>query len=121
VLNIAGILGMRAALDFFEAQRLETISARLLELKAHLGPRLKALGFHIFGPECGAPAATSITTFRHERAGSTALFAALEKAGVVASLRHDRSGRDYLRFSPHCYNTEEELDRALGVLRTAIV
>jgi selenocysteine lyase/cysteine desulfurase len=44
------------------------------------------------------------------------LFAQLEKADVTCSLRHDREGRDYLRFSPHFYNTEAELDAALAVL-----
>ncbi|MEI9893898.1 MAG: aminotransferase class V-fold PLP-dependent enzyme [Chthoniobacter sp.] len=120
VLNIAGVLGMRAALDFFHQQGLDTIAARLLELKAHLIPRLQDLGFHLLGPDTGHPAASSITTFRHERASSTALFAALEKAKVIASLRHDREGRDYLRFSPHCYNTEAELDTAVEVLRAAL-
>ncbi|MDR3404335.1 MAG: aminotransferase class V-fold PLP-dependent enzyme [Chthoniobacter sp.] len=120
VLNIAGILGMRAALDFFHQHGVDTIAARLLELKAHLVPRLKALGFHLLGPDLGHPAASSITTFHHERVGSAALFAVLEKAKIIASLRYDREGRDYLRFSPHCYNTEAELDTALEVLRAAL-
>ena len=77
------------------------------------------LGFQILGPREGANA-SSITTFRHERASSTALFAALEKADVVASLRHDREGRDYLRFSPHCYNSEKEIDTAVDVIRAAL-
>ena len=59
-------------------------------------------------------------TFRHETASSAALFAALEKANVVCSLRHDREGRDYLRFSPHFYNTEVEIDSAIRVLREAL-
>jgi cysteine desulfurase / selenocysteine lyase len=121
VLNIAGILGMRAALDFFHTQGVETIAGRLLELKAYLLPRLAELGFHILGPASVGPTATSITTFRHGHASSAALFAALEKARVIASLRHDREGRDYLRFSPHCYNTEAELDAVLEVLRTTLV
>jgi selenocysteine lyase/cysteine desulfurase len=79
---------------------------------------LEALGFRILGPGTGSPAASGITTFRHETASSTALSAALEKARVIASLRHARAGRDYLRFSPHCYNTEAELDAAIEVLRT---
>jgi selenocysteine lyase/cysteine desulfurase len=120
VLNISGILGMRAALDFFHRHGLDTITTRLLELKAHLIPRLRELGFRILGPDSASPAASSITTFRHERTGSAALFAALEKAKIIASLRHDREGRDYLRFSPHCYNTEAELDTALEVLRAAL-
>jgi selenocysteine lyase/cysteine desulfurase len=120
VLNIAGILGMRAALDFFRAKGMETIAGRLLELKAYLTPRLEELGFSILGPGVGSPAATSITTCRHERTSGAALFAALERANVIASLRHDREGREYLRFSPHCYNTEAELDVVLAALRSAM-
>ena len=67
------------------------------------------------------PVATaSITNFRHAIANSAALFVALEKAHVIASLRHDRKGRDYLRFSPHFYNTEAELDRAVEALKAAL-
>lgn len=119
VLNIAGILGMKAALDFLLATGLDAVAARLLELKAHLVRQLDALGFTIHGPRDGANA-SSTTTFRHATASSTALFPALEKAHIVASLRHDREGRDYLRFSPHFYNTEAELDRAVEVLRAAL-
>lgn len=119
VLNIAGTLGMKAALDLILATGLDTVAARLLELKAHLVRQLDALGFVILGPRDG-PNASSTTTFRHPAAGSAALFAALEKAQVIASLRHDREGRDYLRISPHFYNTEAELDRAVEVLRAAL-
>ena len=119
VLNIAGILGMKAALDAFLAHGMDSVAARLLELKAHLVRHLDALGFTILGPREGA-SATSITTFRHPTAGSAALFTELEKAHVVASLRHDREGRDYLRFSPHFYNTEAEIDRAVDALKSAV-
>jgi hypothetical protein len=61
-------------------------------------------------------AASGITTFRREGRSMAELHAKLEKAGVVSSLRHDREGRDYLRFSPHFYNTEAELDTALALL-----
>ena len=118
VLNAAGIYGMKAALELLAGHGLETVAARLLELKAHLVAQLEPLGFQILGPTSG-PAASSITTFRHATASSTALFSALEEAHVVASLRHDREGRDFLRFSPHLYNTEGELDTAVDVLRAA--
>jgi len=116
VLNIGGIYGMSAALEMFAHHGLEAISARLLDLKSHLLGCLDPLGFEVLGHR-GGPAASGTTTFRHREASSTTLFAALEKAGVVASLRHDRAGRDYLRFSPHFYNTEEEIDRAVEVLK----
>ena len=119
VLNVAGVYGLMAALELLASHGLDAIAARLLELKAHLLAQLDALGFEILGPRDG-PAATGITTFRHPRTSCAPLFAALEKAGVIASLRHDREGRDYLRFSPHFYNTEAEIDRAVAALRAAL-
>lgn len=115
-LNVAGILGMQAALEFFLATGVETIATRLLSLKAHLVRQLDELGFNILGPRSGATA-SSITTFRHTQASSTKLFAALQKENVTCSLRYDSAGRDFLRFSPHCYNTEAEIDAAVVVLR----
>jgi selenocysteine lyase/cysteine desulfurase len=36
--------------------------------------------------------------------------------GVQTSLRVDRGGRQYIRVSPHFYNTDAELHRFLGAL-----
>jgi selenocysteine lyase/cysteine desulfurase len=119
VLNIAGIYGMAAALELLLAARMAQVGARLLTLKAHLLAGLDSLGFEVLGPREG-PAASSITTFRHAGADATLLFRALEENRVVASLRHDKAGTEYLRFSPHFYNTEDEVDRALAVLRAAL-
>jgi cysteine desulfurase/selenocysteine lyase len=115
VLNISGIYGMIAAIQLLQGTGMDRVAARLLELKAHLLTRIEPLGFEVLGPREG-PAASSITTFRHPSRSATALHAKLEAAGVIASLRHDREGRDYLRFSPHYYNTEAELDRAVDLL-----
>ncbi len=119
VLNIAGIYGMRAAIELITSHGIDTVAARLLELKAHLLAQIEPLGFRVFGPREGANA-SGITTFRHESASCAKLFVALENAGIVASLRLDREGREHLRFSPHLYNTEVELDRAVEVLRNAL-
>jgi selenocysteine lyase/cysteine desulfurase len=45
-----------------------------------------------------------------------ALYKKLADAGIVASLRSDRKGQNYLRFSPHFYNTDAELNQVLSVL-----
>jgi selenocysteine lyase/cysteine desulfurase len=119
VLNITGIYGMKAAIDLLMGIGSEVVAARLLELKAHLLAQIEPLGFRVLSPREGSTA-SSITTFRHETASSAKLFAALEAARVVASLRRDREGRDYLRFSPHFYNTEAEIETAVEVLRRAL-
>lgn len=116
VLNIAGVYGMMAAIELLLAEGIAQIGERLLALKAYLIGGLDSLGFEVFGPRAGV-AASGSTTFRHPTADAKLLFRALEENRVVASLRHDQAGMDYLRFSPHFYNTEEEIDRALAVLR----
>jgi len=115
VLNIAGIYGMQAALEMFRRFGMRQIAARILELTAHLAAGLRAHGYELHSPAAGATA-SGITTFRHGTRSMSELHAKLEQAGVVSSLRHDREGREYLRFSPHFYNTEAELDTALALL-----
>ncbi|MBU63047.1 MAG: aminotransferase, partial [Opitutae bacterium] len=45
-----------------------------------------------------------------------ALGKTLAAENIVVSVRTERSGRDYLRFSPHFYNTSAELECAVEVL-----
>ena len=115
VLNIPGIYGMRAAIEMFLHHGTERIAARILELTAFLASRLRERGYEMHSPTEG-PNASGITTFRHATRSMAELFGRLEKAGVVCSLRHDREGRDYLRFSPHFYNTEAEMESVLALL-----
>tara|TARA_R110002096_G_scaffold100173_7_gene222002 strand:+ start:10613 stop:11782 length:1170 start_codon:yes stop_codon:yes gene_type:complete len=117
VLNCAGIFGMQAALQMMQAVGLGNISNRLLELKATIVAQLKERGFTIHGKETG-PNASSITTFTHPAKDLEALFNHLTEAGITASFRHDRSGQPFLRFSPHFYNTEAELDRVFQAIDT---
>ncbi len=115
VLNIAGIYGMHAAIAMFLRHGTATIAARILELAAHLSEGLSARGYEIHSPVAG-PAASGIITFRDEKRSMAELHAKLDQASIVCSLRHDREGREYIRFSPHFYNTEAELDTVLALL-----
>jgi selenocysteine lyase/cysteine desulfurase len=119
VLNTAGIYGMKAALELLLGHGLEHVAARLLDLKAYLLAGLDSLGFQLAGPRAGERA-SSTTTFFHESVPAGRLFAALEKQQIIVSMRHDRALREYLRFSPHFYNTEAEIDRALEILARAL-
>jgi len=115
VLNIAGIYGMQAAIAMFLRHGMESVGARILELTAHLAEGLRARGYEIHSPSAG-PTASGIVLCRDQKGSMAELHAKLDQAGVVCSLRHDREGREYLRFSPHFYNTEAELDAALALL-----
>ena len=56
------------------------------------------------------------TTFNHEKEKASVIFEKLNNAGIVSSCRKNREGEEFLRFSPHFYNTEREIDQALEVL-----
>ncbi len=119
VLNIAGAYGMQAAIHLLNEVGIESIAERILALKALIVHELSPLGFVFHGPTCG-PNASGITTFYHPMEASADLFAALERAGITASNRSDRSGRSYIRLSPHFYNTESEVGLVVDTLRDAL-
>ncbi len=116
VLNMAGIIGMKAALEMLSALGIGEISRRLMRLKAHLVSRLGGLGFHILPPTAGGNASSITTAWRDSPPAVEAIAGHLAEHQVTVSPRHDRSGRALLRFSPHFYNTEAEIDRVAGLI-----
>ena len=120
VLNAAGVYGMKASLELLLEVGIDRIASRLIFLKHALLDLLEPLGFEVMGVRAG-PNASGITTVSHPRAPASALMQALEAGGVIASLRHDAQGRDYLRFSPHFYNTVGELVQVASLLEDALI
>jgi len=114
-LNVAGITALGASLEWLLAIGLPAITARVLELTDHLCRRAAAAGMQVFSsrrPE--------------DRSGIVSLI--VPGADVRQLVRHCRSqgivinqraGR--VRVSPHCYNTVEEIDRLVELLRAAVV
>jgi cysteine desulfurase / selenocysteine lyase len=119
VLNTVGVYGMRAALEMLAAAGIERVQERILAVKAALVAPLQGAGFEFLGPVDG-PNASGITTFHHPAREASELFKALEQQNIVASLRFDRAGRQYIRLSPHFYNTLDEAARVAGVLVGAV-
>ncbi len=116
VLNLGPILGMQASLEMILAVGQETVSDRIRALVRRLAAGLIGLGFEAAGPVEG-PRASGILAVAHPRAEMPDLFRHLQENRVTASLRHDRSRRAYLRWSPHFYTTEEEIDLAVSHTR----
>jgi len=116
VLNISGIYGMKAAIGMVMAAGMDKVAARILDLKKYLIDRLQPLGYEIIAPISG-PNASGITTLRHPKASMSKLFHTLEQNNIVVSLRYDRADAEYLRISPHFYNTTAELDRLMQFLK----
>ena len=119
VLNLGPTLGMAASLEMILGVGKERVAARISSLVRTLADSLMELGFEPAGPVEG-PTACGILAVTHPSADLAVLLQKLQDEKVTASLRLDRARRGHLRWSPHFYNTEEELERAVGVVRKAI-
>lgn len=120
VLNIAGMYGMKASLEMLLAAGLGNVRSSILQVRDELQARLRELGFVFLSPDEEDPMRSGIVTCRHPAKDSAELFSKLEKAGIVASLRLLRDGSGWLRFSPHFYNSLEEIGRVVALLRSSI-
>ncbi len=120
VLNVAGILGMKAGLELLLEKGIPQVSAQLLKLKTRLVERLESMGFQFLGPTTGPNASGITTTWREDGDGPSMAKVQehLAAQNIHPSLRFDRAGKAYLRFSPHFYNTEAEMDRVVDAIAT---
>jgi len=114
-MNVMGIFGMKAAIDLLLEIGIPRIAERILTITGRLADGLQELGFCFLGPTAG-PNVSGIVTVSRPGTDMNALFERLTAANIVCSSRQDRQGRQYIRFSPHFYNTEGEVDQVLEVM-----
>jgi cysteine desulfurase / selenocysteine lyase len=123
ILNLPGIIGMVAALRMLLEAGIDNVGARILHLRRVLLEHLRPLGFHLYLDELDLDPATAdrvrtgIVTVTHPTRDLPADFQRLTEAKISVSLRANRAGTQFIRFSPHFYNTEEEIARTMDVLR----
>ncbi len=116
VLNIGPLLGMGAAIDLITQAGLDHVSRRICGLREALAEGLTQRGFQVAGPPPGHELQSGILTVTHASRHLPRLFSALEQQRIILSLRNDRAGREYIRFSPHFYNTQEEIVQVLSAI-----
>jgi len=114
--NLLSVVGLRAALELALEIGPENIGRELLRKRAWLVPALQGKGFTVLNADAKPETASGIVTCFKPGADMGALHAALAEKHIVTSLRVDRSGQRYLRFAPHYYNTDAELQRAVALL-----
>ncbi len=121
--NIAGFVGLGAAVDYLDTLGMEHVEAREAELLAHLDEELARIeGLRIFGT---APDKAAVVSFLIEGAHSHDLATLLDLEGVAV-----RSGQhcahpllQYYGVAATCraslafYNTHEEIERFVAALR----
>lgn len=112
VISLLDTAALAAALELLLEVGVEAIERRVLALAGRLAAGLAAAGFEMVEPWPRSPAESSgIVSFRKPGATAQAVLQDLTAANVVA-----RTHADFVRLSPHFYNTEEEVDRVLDVL-----
>ena len=108
--NYPGILGLGAAVNLLLRADPATVEATVLRLADRLREELPRRGYAlVFTPEAGER--SGIVSFRHPRMVPAEVQARLREAGIIIALRSD-----FLRASPHFYNSEEDLSRLLDAL-----
>ncbi len=114
--NLLGIVGLVAAMELTLELGVENIARELLRKRAKLVPALQAKGYTVLQADAPAENASGIVSFHRPGADLTSLHQKLTDAGIVTSLRGDRSRQQYIRLSPHFYNTDAELERLLELV-----
>jgi selenocysteine lyase/cysteine desulfurase len=112
-MNFAGITGLGASLELLEAAGYAAVGERILFLTDHLCEQAARAGLSVFSSRAEG-----------ERSGIVALDVPglpaseasrrCQAAGIAANVR-----AGHLRVSPHAYNSIDELDRLIDVLREA--
>lgn len=117
-LNYPGICGMAAGIEVLLGVGADAIAARLMHLRGVLVDLLRAKGYAPVLDDCLVPegARSAIVSVYREGTDLAAAAQHLVANDVTVSQRKLRSGQDLLRFSPHFYNTEFELERAVALL-----
>jgi selenocysteine lyase/cysteine desulfurase len=114
--NLLGIVGLVAAMELILELGPRNIAQELLHKRARLVPALQAKGYTVLQADAPHQNGSGIVSFHQPRADLAALHRRLTDAGVVTSLRCDRTGQNYIRLSPHFYNTDAELERLLELV-----
>ena len=109
--NYPGILGMGAAVNLLLRAGPPAIEETVLRLTDRLRDELPRRGYELVCKPMLPSERSGIVSFRHPRMVPAELHARLREAGVIVSLRID-----FLRASPHYYNSDEDLDRLLEAL-----
>jgi len=105
------VFGIDACLDMLARFGPAAMGKRILALTDRLAAGLRERGWTLTSPRESADESSGIVAGRHPVATNEEVVRNLGHAGVAATHRLGA-----VRFSPHAWNTEEEIDRILAAL-----
>jgi cysteine desulfurase / selenocysteine lyase len=114
--NLLGIVGLVAGMRLLTEIGVENIAGELLRKRAWLIPALQAKGYTVLNADAPPENGSGIVAFSSPGKETAVLHQKLLDANIITSLRTDRARNQYIRLSPHFYNTDAELNRVLELL-----
>jgi len=114
--SLVGLAGLAAGMELLLEVGVENIASELLRKRALLLPALHAQGWNVLQADAPASNASAILSLDKPGADMAEVRRKLMDAKIHTSLRVDRQARQYVRLSPHFYNTDAELHRLVDTL-----
>ena len=108
-LNSLGIAVFDASLELFQNFGMSNIEKGILSNTKYFVQRLDEIGFPSLLKNVEDKNRAGIVSFKHERANE--IFKELEKRRIFCAVREGM-----IRFSPHFYNTKEEIEKVVAEL-----
>jgi selenocysteine lyase/cysteine desulfurase len=112
--NFFNFKPLAASVEYLLAQGIENIEAHDQKLITRLIEGLDTKKYDLLSPRDEAARSTLVFISHKDPARNGEVYEKLRKEKVFAAYRAGK-----LRFSPHLYNTEADIDRALSVLNSA--
>jgi cysteine desulfurase / selenocysteine lyase len=112
--NFFNVKPLAASVEYLLAQRIANIEAHDQRLISRLIQGLEPKKYDLLSPRDKAMRSTLVFISHKEPARNNEVYERLLKEKVFVAYRAGK-----LRFSPHLYNTEAEIDQALSILNSA--
>lgn len=109
--NMLGIHALSASLSLLLETGMAAVESMVIEKSDYLKDAIDKNGQLVLLSAKQSRLKSGIVIFKHRTVSNEVLYKYLQENGVVCALRGGG-----IRFSPHFYNTFEEIDRALGLI-----
>lgn len=108
-MNYAGIFSLNSNLKFFNSIGYDFITSQIIDNSTYLKNILLDSGFELLFTPQNSSELSGIITIKHDTPSK--IFDFLKEHKIICSLREG-----FLRFSPHFYNTKDEIDHTIETL-----
>jgi selenocysteine lyase/cysteine desulfurase len=114
--NTLGIHALSASLSLLLELGMETVEALVLKNAAIVTAEIAKNAQLVLISSVHSPLKSGIVVFKHRTVANEVLYKHLQDNGVVCALRGGG-----IRFSPHFYNTQQEIAQAFAVIANALL